>query len=397
MDRASAARALTRRARTAGRAPAARGASRFTVAIAGRDDDPEIRRLLRDTVLPGQVRLTLERDPDSFAAGRIEGDQHAFLVARERATGRLAAIASRSSRPRFVNGSPARVGYLGGLRIAAGFGGSHELLEEGFTWCRRLHDRDPADIYLASVVAGHPAARRRLERGGPGWPAFAPVDELVTMAIPARRGAWRGRESRRVEIVSGARVAPAQIAGVLARHNRRYQFAPCWTAGDLATEARVPGLRPGDFLVALRGGSVVGCAALWDQRAFKQVVVRGYSRSLARWRPAINMLGYLSGVPGLPPAGSALAFAHLSHFAVEDDESGVAVDLTRAARRAARAAGLDYVALGLSSRSPLYEAVRRACVHRSYRSVLYAGCWPEGRAALDGIDGRPSHPDTSVL
>ncbi len=37
------------------------GAGRFAFALASREDDPEIRRLLRENALPGEVSLSFER------------------------------------------------------------------------------------------------------------------------------------------------------------------------------------------------------------------------------------------------------------------------------------------------------------------------------------------------
>ena len=368
---------------------------RFTFGVATAQDDPEIRRMLRETAFPGSVSLSFEREPDSLAAGEIEGDVHDIIVARERRTNRLAAIASRSSRERFVNGRTARVGYLGQLRVAAGFGGRRDLFSEGFGFCRSLHERDTAAMYLASVIADNGAARRLLERGLPGWPEFRLVDDLVTLAIPARDGVRRRAST--VEIVSGALMDVSEMAAVLARNNARYQFAPCWTGDDLMSPTRVRGLRPGDFLVAIRQGTIIGCAALWDQRAFKQVIVRGYSRGLGRWRTVMNAIGPLCGNPPLPAVGSQLAFAHLSHLAADDDDPDVVVSLVAAGQRAAHAAGLDYITLGAAATSPLHDPVRRAFAHRSYASVLYVGFWTDGQPAADVLDGRPSHPEMAVL
>jgi len=367
--------------------------ARFTFTVASEADDPEVRRMLRETSFPGSVSLSFAREPDSLVAAQVEGDVHDCILARERATGRLAAIASRSSRERFVNGTPTRVGYFGQLRVAAGLGGRRDLLSQGFEFCRSLHQRDTAAMYLASVVAGNTAARRLLERGLPGWPVFRPVDDLVTLAVPRR---VRSRAPA-VEIVSGDQVGMAEVAAVLTRNNPRYQFAPCWTVEDLMFQPRVCGLHPGDFLVAIRRGAIVGCAALWDQRAFKQVIIRGYSRTLDRCRPLINALGPLFGVPTLPRAGSPLAFAHLSHLAVDDDDPHVAIGLISAGRRAAGNAGLDYITIGVSAASPIHDTVRREFPHRSYASVLYVGFWPDGRPAADALDGRPSHPEMAIL
>lgn len=389
MDGTSAARALTRRARRPG------GAPRVILSPAGRDDDPEIRALLREAALPGSVHLSFEREPDSFAAGRIEGDRHVILVARERESGRLAAVAARSSRVRFVNGRPARVAYLGGLRIAGGSGRSRELLDEGFALCRRIEDADPVEFCLASVVADHASARRRLERGGRGWPVFTALDELVTMAIPVR-GLARRRPAG-VEIVSGLEAGVPAVLDLLTRYNQGHQVAPCWTAADFDARSPIPGLCLDRVFVARRDGEGVACAALWDQRAVRQVVVRGYPPLVARWRAAINALGRLTGLPRLPPPGSRLDFAHVSHVAVADDDREVAAALLAAAGSAARRAGLEYLTLGLSTRNPLSGIVRRTCRHRSYRSVLYAGWWPDRQPAGHALDGRPSHPETAVL
>jgi hypothetical protein len=245
------------------------------------------------------------------------------------------------------------------------------------------------------VIADNRGARRLLERGLPGWPELRPVDDLVTLAIPARNRVRR--RASNVEIVSGDRIDVSELAAVLARNNARYQFAPCWTVDDLMSPTRVRGLHRGDFLVALHRGAIVGCAALWDQRAFKQVIVRGYSRALGRWRPVINAIGPLCGIPALPAVGFQLAFAHLSHLAADDDDPEVVVSLVAAGQRAARVAGLDYVTFGVSATSPLDDTVRQAFAHRSYASVLYVGFWPDGQPAADVLDGRPSHPEMAVL
>ena len=146
----AAARTLTRRA--------SRPTPRFAMALATPHDDPEVRRLLRENPLPGEIVVGLEREPDSRLAATIEGDVHQTILARERTTGRLAAIASRSVHDAFVNGEPVRLGYLGQLRVAAPFHASYALLDAGFEFCRSLHAAGDAPIYLTSIVSDNRAA-----------------------------------------------------------------------------------------------------------------------------------------------------------------------------------------------------------------------------------------------
>ena len=346
--------------------------------------------LMRESALPGRVSLSFEREPDVSIAGRVEGTPHDYIVARERASGRIAAIASRSVRDRFVNGSPARVGYLGQLRVHRDFRRAPFLLDGGFAFCRALHDRQPCQLYFASLVSENIAARRVLERGRAGWPVFAGVDDIVTFAVPARRA---GRRSSPVAILDGVEVGAAALAAFLWRHNARYQLSPCWNADDLSGTS-LPGLGLQNFVVATRRGSIAGCAALWDQRSFKQVVVRGYTPSLRRARRALNLVAPLTGGPRLPAPGQQLRFAFLSHLALEHDDLEIGLQLITEATRRAGAAELDYIALGLSARSPLATAVSRRLRHRSYRTTLYAASWPGGDT---GIDNRPAQPEIAIL
>jgi len=388
MAASAAARALTRRA--AGRA------ARFELALATPDDDADVRRMLRENPMPGEIAIGLEREPDSRLAAAIEGDVHQTIVAREATTGRLAAMASRSVHDAFVNGKPTRLGYLGQLRIAAPFRASRALLPAGFEFCRALHDAGDASIYLTSIVSDNRAARRlltglRSDRA----PRFVLVGCLSTLVIGARR-------SRRVAPVAGVRLARGSealrdhIVDCLERYGRRHQFARCWTAATLASPERVRGLAIQDFTVAFRGDRVVGCVACWDQRAFKQATVRGYSARLARWRPILNVVSPLTRAPYLPPVGQRLECAYLSHFAVDEDRSDVAVVLISEAL-ATLPSEIDYVLIGIGCTHPLHDPLVRLFKPREYRSDLHLASWTDGQEIAGTVRALVPHPEVALL
>jgi hypothetical protein len=370
------------------------------VALAAPEDDAEVRALLHASAFAGDVRLSLEREPDSALAGSIEGDAHQTIVARDSASGTLVGIASRAVRSVFVNGRLARVGYLGQLRIHERFR-RRDLLDAGFELCRRLSTSgsDPAPLHLAAVVADNAAAKRLLARRSPGWPSFRPVDTLVSLAIPATE-----RRTRRVvpglELRHGSPALVSEIVNCLQRYGSRWQFAPSWTAADVTSD-RTRGLALEDFVLASIDGRSVGCAACWDQRAFKQVVVRGYSRRLGRARWLVNLLAPITGTPALPPVDTELSVAYVSHVAVEhdgrQDVGALTIALVDAVCARARTKGVACVVLGLPARSPELQAIRRAFRHRAYESVLYIGYWPEGEHLARSLDGRPSNPELAIL
>ena len=388
MGRAIAARALTTRDISS--------APRFAIRLAEDADDVEIRRLLREQALPGEVTLTLEREPDSAIAAGIEGDVHQTMIAREYVSGRIDGIASRAERAVFVNGQVTRVGYLGQLRTNVRGYRVATLLDEGFTFCRALHEQGSVNAYLTSIVEDNHAARRVLcALRSPAAPSFGRIGTLNTLLIPRAHRRRRTRMNS-VDIRRGSIELIEEIAACLNRNGRRHQFAPVWTVDDLLSATRTPGLAPHDFLVATNRGRVVGCAALWDQRSFKQVVVRGYSRRLARWRPLINVAAPLFGSPALPEDGRPLEFVYLSHVAIDDDRPEVVSALIGEARQAMEP-GVRFILTAFAEGSPLLVPAARVAPHRTYRSVLYLACWPDGLPFLDSIDKRLPHPEVAIL
>jgi hypothetical protein len=176
----------------------------------------------------------------------------------------------------YLDGAPARVGYLGQLRVDPAWRGRRALMRSGYAAVRELRRADEATFDLTAIVMDNAPARRLLEAGLPELPAYRPLHPIVTCVLPTWPPA-RVPSGPRVE--RGASRPVEAIVACLDRNARRHQLSRRWTANVLESGERSPGLGPRDFFLAVSHGEVVGCAALWDQRSFKQVVVRRYSRA----------------------------------------------------------------------------------------------------------------------
>src|SRR5690606_2067192 len=69
-----------------------------TFELATASDEPRLRQLLREAPMQGDVRLAMEREPDFFQGLSIEGDVAQVLVARDRPTGAIVSMGTRSAR-----------------------------------------------------------------------------------------------------------------------------------------------------------------------------------------------------------------------------------------------------------------------------------------------------------
>jgi hypothetical protein len=253
-----------------------------------------------------------------------------------------------------------------------------QLLRLGFDLLRQTHAEGETSFDITTIVAGNETARRILEAGLPGLPRYQRLEEFVTFLLPVRHRVRDGGGG--IEVATGSAPLLPAILDCLERCGRRHQFAWHWTKANI--------LAPGRFYVALVGNHIAGCLALWDQRAVKQVVIRGYDRTLGWCRPVLNFFGCR-----LPPVGEPLAQAHLSHVADDDDNPHVLAALLAAAMRDAHRARLDYLTIGFAARHPLSEVVRRCYRCREYVSILYSVHWDQSPA----LDGRIPHPEVAVL
>ena len=382
----------------AARAVARRGAG-LEFGVATPDDDAAVRRLLRQGVLPGRVRVSFEREPDASLAASIEGDRHDVLLARDAVSRDVVAITMRSERDVFVNGEVARVGYLGGFRVDARCRRLRSVLHDGFAFCRSRDPGPNSGMLLTSFVADNVGARRLLiDRRTATSPVFAPVSALTTFVLPVRRSKRPSGPGGALTVVAGTDNLLSEIAECLQRNGARYQCAPVWTEADLRSPVSTRGLAAEDFIVARRGSKVVGCGALWDQRAFKQVVVQGYSVGMAAIRPIVNILSPFGGVP-LPPIGSVMPFAYFSHVAIDGDDPDVFDAVLAEGLARARSRRLTYVVTAFAAGHALREAVSRRWRHRHYETVVHAAYWPgtRGESMARSFDGRLFHFEAAVL
>ena len=354
----------------------------FTLATPA--DDEALRCLLRENPIPGSISFTFEREPCYFDASAIEGPFHQTIVAREIDTGSVIALGHRSIRKLFVNGQPRDIGYMSQLRVRPDYGKGLYLargLAGGFKKYHQLHQDGRAPFYLMSVIEDNLPARRLLQSGLPEYPCVKEYARMFTYAIYPVRQKRTLDLPRSLQLIRASDKYADGIVNCLNRNGLRKQLAPFWTGESLFTS----NLSPTDFFVVLNGERVVGCLACWDQNAFKQTVVRGYSGSLARWRKPLNLFSFFGAWPYLPEPNTHLRYSYASHLAIDDDDSQVFAALLRAIYNHNLEFGYSYFVIGLAETNPLREVVK-AYHPLTYVSQLYLVTWDDGYEAIEAVD-----------
>ena len=345
-----------------------------TFRVATQADDETVRALLRETAMPSWADMAIEREPSYFGANEWA------VIAEE--DGEVVGIYTASVLPAHADGQPTRLGYLGGLRVKPQRRRRIRHLREGYASVPMLA-REAVPWWFTTIGSDNVVARRLLEAGVPGLPAYHFRGEYETFALPASRGRRRGIW-RRFEGMGQAEACPHRgrlararcgdrLQPVLALHNSlaaRFQCSPVLD-DDLV-------LRVGNFFVCDGG-----VAALWDQRAFKRIVARRY-----RWPSLITPYNAWAKVfrrIPLPREGGALDHTFIAFFAMESPSVEAIEDLLSHCQT-------PVATIGLHAENPLCEIVRRF-KPMSTRSRVYG-------VSFDGSvppNGRPAQPEAALL
>ena len=221
-------------------------------------------------------------------------------------------------------------------------------------------------------------------------PTYRPVEEWLTIAIPTRQG---GHD---LTANSASATDASGIVQCLKQNGSTTQFTPVWRLEDFNGSPRTNGLEWDDFLVIREGNSIKACAAVWDQRAIKQVIVRGYSGRLRRWKWLINCFAPLAGWPVLPAAGAT--FTGL--FIASGGAAGCPYEIWSNCFGGTTPGGLQRVRISvdwLGCATHCFGNLRKNWKHRSIASMLYLVYWEDGFAAVSALDQRLPYVEIATL
>jgi len=344
---------------------------RLRFALATQKDDEAIRRLLRENPTQGAISLSFEREPNYFAGAGLAAARDLTVVAY--IGDRLVCLGHCATRNCWVGDQVKKVGYLSELRLDASARGRFDIVRRGYEFFRDLQQADPADIYFTSIGSDNTRARRLLESGLRGLPTYRFLTELVTIVIPVGRRT-RPREDNQLRFVPLSKERIDDLIEFLNTSTVRRPLSVAWTKAQWLNLER-HGVSLQDVHLLLREDKIVGCGALWDQRGFRQTVIRGYAPTLGRSRPLLNLVAPLLGTPRLPAAGSELAHAFLSPFATEAGNDALFPALLSSIMPLAAKRGLEFITLGLSANDPRLSTILKRFKHRVYRSRLYEVQW----------------------
>ena len=327
------------------------------------EDGPAILDLLEDDPSEGRISLIYTRRPDPWASYMREGYDVMLAVYRNRETARIDGMAACSVNVLYLKGKPAKIAYLFGFRLRKEAISRIVLLPRGYQTFLDNMEGNGVQCAFTTILEENLAARRMLEKRRSSMPVYEYVGDFeIFTLVPG----GSGRLPYGYRFHQAGPADESSLLEFLNREGSRHPFYPYLTAEDLRTGRTTP-LLEDFYLLEDRNRELVCAGAIWDQRDYKQYVLKSY-RGFYRWIYPISPLFRLFGYPRLSRPGTILPFFTLSCFAAKGDEPEYFSLFLSGIRRAGR--GLGYFIVGFHELHPLREVVRRK-PHIRYRSRLY--------------------------
>ena len=364
--------------------------AKFKIELARREDDSDLRRILRENHMPGSLSLTLRREPSFFDSLSVEGDFNQVVVARDTESQRAVGFGVRSIKPTFVNGEIREVGYLGCLRLDKQFRGM-TIVPRGYKLLSELHRDKRTPFYLTTIVEDNEYAKRILTSNRVGIPDYHDFGEFFTYAIPIIK------RNKSAKVIQATKSNLEDILNFINREGSKKQFYPSYTSKDFSDKGLLRGLKIEDILLHFDGAQIDGVIASWKQNDFKQSVIEKYSQILKYSRPFLNLINrYRGGFPFLPKEGEEIDYSSASIIAVRDNNPMVFNELLNSVSNQLSENKTPILMVGLHSRDSLNKVLRKHTFLR-FSTRLYIVNWEDGEKDYQNIDDRIPYLELGAL
>ncbi len=351
---------------------------RFYFKLAKPQDEKELRELLREIEMSGDIALSFEREPNYFVASSCGNLKSETMLVVDGEKEEIVGVASRAIRYCFIDGVKTKVGYLSNLR------GKKEvrnatLLARGYKFLKKLHGDGEVEFYFSTIFSDNKIAQNILTSQRAGLPIYRDIGTIITGFI-SLIGKVKFPSSHIVRFSESAH-SIKEVVEFINAYNSKFQYAPCYAVEDFIGENKLEGLSTDELYIYEENEEIAGVIGAWNQTGFKQVKINSYSKMYQSIRPFYNLFAKIKRVPPLPPTGSYIKNIYGSFVAIKDNNPLIFHELVNAIRYNWRDRGYAYVSIGFHEKHPLSRELLKLS-SRELKSIAYEVYWDEGNISL---------------
>ena len=358
------------------------GGDRFSFGLASPQDSSQILEILEEGHYGGNISLLYTRRNDAFASFMREGEEVNIITCRDSLNDRIASIGACAQRTLYVNGIPRKVGYLFNLKTRSEYRKMFRFLPKGYEYCYQVHREKKLPFFLMTILEGNRDAIKLFEKRRAFMPGHYPLGTYRVFAFKT------GLKCKPMPGFHFRRCSEADMPAVLQFLNetgKNYQFFPWLQPEDFRDKSK-KGISPGDFYSLHDDrGEITACGAIWDQKTYKQYIVKGYRGFFKRIAPFSAVLPVFGYPHILAKPGTILDFFTLSYWAVKDNHPGLFTHFLKNISQCPGAKDYRFFVLGIHDANTLKNSLERL-PHFSYTSRIYLVDWDKSGNRLNQLD-----------
>ena len=275
--------------------------------LAELDEGKRILEILETSPAKGAIELLYTRRPNAYESYHKESnDVRVHVIKDEEA---IIATSAEIIRDVYINGEVKKTSYLCGLKKDPYYDG---VVNFGKLFFKSL-TREDIDCYFCSVVEDNKEARALFEKRRK---RVMNMDYLQTYTTYMFKPYFKFKVVENNFVFKQVEKSEEEaVVKFLNEEGKNKNFFPVINSLEQFTD-----LSANDFYILKKDDEIIACGALWNQKNYRQYIVKKYNgmMKLARFfNPLISKLGYMR----LPKEDTPIDFPMLSFFISKDDNA----------------------------------------------------------------------------
>jgi len=306
----------------------------------------------------GDLELIYTRRPNPVLSYQKEGRRVSFAVIHDE-NGVPCFMEVSIVRDCYFHGTETPFTYICGVRKRPGDKNHANMIRAAFDY-----EMQSASAGFCSILdANKSAARIFCGKTRRFFPNLSPLCRYTTFLINPRILAGRANPSYAFAPVGEDDLR--EVYSFLEREGKRYEMFP--VVKDI--EGQFSGLLLSDCFVLRKGGELTAFGALWDQKHYRQYIVRHYGGLYRYLRKAARLVEKI-GFVYLPPEGETANVLTLTLVSAKDGDRTAYGELISGLAKEAVRRGCPILAAGMSRNNRYYPLYRRIRAIR-FDSTVY--------------------------
>lgn len=341
-------------------------------------DNKELLEILEEESFSGPISVLFTRRPDVMTSLSYEGDVAEIMICRDTINHKIALIGAFAINKCYIRGELKHVCYLFNLRLRKSYRGKTRVPYMGFKHLKLILDKYKIDFVFTTILEDNNYARRLLERKRKSLPTYHYLGNYYVYnfkSIKADSTSFKNFRRATVEDIN-------KLSLFLTKEGAKNDFFP-YIGSNFFNNPQIPGLDINNFFILLDDyQNICACGLLWDQREFKQYIIKGYSfffKALSKIPAFVSITGY----PPLPKMNIPIAVRTLSFWLVKDNNSKLFCDFLNKIRKSLNK--YEALAVGIGGNHSLQRELLKTR-HIEYKSRAYQVVWDDTNQELEKFD-----------